>query len=149
MGRTQGVVEGIIMTNVRAKLIVGGSVFAAAVAYLAYAGIVAGSSYYLSVDEFTSSDKHHAKRVRLYGDVGAEGLVMGSGGDKAKFVLLGDKSRITVRYDGVVPDLFQPGGEVLVVGSLGKGGVFEANELMTKCASKYQDMKKEGKKRPQ
>ena len=136
------------MTNVRIKLIIAGSILAAAVGYLAYAGISAGRSYYLSVDAYTSSDEYRDERVRLHGRVGKEGLVLGSQGANPQFVLLGETSTITVRYAGVVPDLFAPGGEIVVAGRVGKDNVFEATELMTKCASKYDEMKSEGKKRP-
>ena len=66
----------------------------------------------------------------------------------AQFVLLGETSQIRIRYDGVVPDLFEVGGEVVVAGRKGNDGVFEATELMTKCASKYDEMKSKGKERP-
>jgi cytochrome c-type biogenesis protein CcmE len=136
------------MTNVRVKLIIAGLILAAAVGYLGYAGISAGRSYYLSVDSYTSSDEYHAERVRLHGKVGREGLVLGSDGANAQFVLMGDTSKITIRYEGVVPDLFEVGGEVVVAGRMGDDSVFQATELMTKCASKYDEMKSKGKKRP-
>ncbi|MDP6544025.1 MAG: cytochrome c maturation protein CcmE [Phycisphaerae bacterium] len=136
------------MTNVRLKLTVGGVLLAVFIGYLGYAGIAAGSSYYLSVDSYMSSQEYHSERVRLHGKVGREGLSLESGGAGARFVLLGDASQIAVRYEGVVPDLFKVGGEVVVMGRMGKDDVFEAAELMTKCASKYDEMKNEGKKRP-
>jgi len=136
------------MTNIRIKLIIAGLILAVAVGYLGYAGISAGRSYYLSVDSYTSSDEYHGERVRLHGNVGREGLVLGSEGANAQFVLLGDTSKITIRYEGVVPDLFKVGGEVVVMGRIGEDNVFEATELLTKCASKYDEMKSKGKKRP-
>jgi cytochrome c-type biogenesis protein CcmE len=135
------------MTKVHVKLIIGGLVLAAAVGYLGYAGINAGKSYYLSVDDYMSSDEHHNQRVRLYGNVGDEGLVLSPKTANAKFVLLGETKKIEVRYSGVVPDMFEAGGEVLVLGRIGDDGVFEATQVMTKCASKYTEMKNEGKKR--
>jgi len=136
------------MTNVRLKLTIAGVILAIAIGYLGYAGIAAGRSYYLSVDSYMSSDEYHGERVRLHGKVGREGLSIESGGAGVRFVLLGDTSKIAIRYEGVVPDLFKAGGEVVVLGRIGDGDVFEATELMTKCASKYDEMKSEGKKRP-
>ena len=43
-----------------------------------------------------------------------------------------------VTYAGVLPDLFKPGGEVVVEGRLDAAGTFKADVLMTKCASKYE-----------
>jgi len=136
------------MTNVRLKLTIAGVILAIAIGYLGYAGIAAGRSYYLSVDSYMSSDEYHGERVRLHGKVGREGLSIGSDGAGARFVLLGDTSKIAIRYEGVVPDLFKVGGEVVVMGRMGKDEVFETTELMTKCASKYDEMKSKGKKRP-
>jgi cytochrome c-type biogenesis protein CcmE len=140
--------EGMLMTNVHIKLIVGGVVLAVTLGYLGYTGIAAGRSYYLSVDSYMSSQEYHGERVRLHGNVGGEGLELGSKGAGAQFVLLGETSQITIQYEGVVPDLFEVGGEVVVAGRSGDDGVFEAIELMTKCASKYDEMKSEGKERP-
>lgn len=136
------------MTNVRVKFIIAGTILAIAIGYLGYAGISAGRSYYLSVDSYMSGDEYRDERVRLHGKVGREGLSVESNGAGARFVLLGDTSKIAIRYEGVVPDLFKVGGEVVVMGRIGEDDVFEATELMTKCASKYDEMKSEGKKRP-
>jgi len=136
------------MTNVRLKLTIAGVILAIAIVYLGYAGIAAGRSYYLSVDSYMSSDEYHGQRVQLHGDVGSEDLVRGPEGLNVQFVLMGDTSKITVRYEGVIPDLFKVGGEVVVLGRMAKDDVFEATKLMTKCASKYDEMERKGKKRP-
>ncbi|MEQ8274518.1 MAG: cytochrome c maturation protein CcmE [Deltaproteobacteria bacterium] len=49
---------------------------------------------------------------------------------------------ITVRYTGVVPDTFKDDAEVIVTGSLARDGVFEAQELLAKCPSKYEAAEK-------
>lgn len=136
------------MTNVRLKLTIAGAVLAIAIGYFGYAGITAGRSYYLSVDSYMSSQDYRGERVQLHGKVGSEGLSRGSEGLNVQFVLLGDTSKITVRYEGVIPDLFKVGGEVVVLGRTDKDDVFEATKLMTKCASKYDEMESKGEKRP-
>jgi cytochrome c-type biogenesis protein CcmE len=53
-------------------------------------------------------------------------------------------ARVTVRYDAPLPDgiWFRPpdrcGAEVLLTGSLGKDGIFQARRVITKCPSKYE-----------
>jgi cytochrome c-type biogenesis protein CcmE len=47
-------------------------------------------------------------------------------------------SSVTVRYMGVVPDTFKDDAEVIVTGTLGSDGVFQANDLLAKCPSKYE-----------
>ena len=41
-------------------------------------------------------------------------------------------------YRGVLPDLFRDGQNVTAAGRLDEGGVFQADEIMTKCPSKYE-----------
>jgi cytochrome c-type biogenesis protein CcmE len=54
-------------------------------------------------------------------------------------------STVTVRYEGVVPDTFKDDAEVIVTGTLGSDGVFQASDLLAKCPSKYEaEMKSKG-----
>ncbi len=135
------------MNHVRKKLLMGGTILTAAVAYLAYQGVAAGKSYYVSVDAYLADASYQGQRVRLHGIVGQENLSADARDEHAEFELAGDTRKIRVRYAGVVPDTFRVGGEVVVAGRMGKDGVFEAKELLTKCASKY-EMKRTGKERP-
>ena len=44
-------------------------------------------------------------------------------------------------YDGVLPDLFfNPHSEIILEGSYTGEGVFQANEILVKCPSKYRDL---------
>ncbi len=49
---------------------------------------------------------------------------------------------ITVRYTGVVPDTFKDDAEVVVTGKLDSEGVFQAQDLLAKCPSKYEAKEK-------
>ena len=44
---------------------------------------------------------------------------------------------MAVRYHGTIPDLFKAGADVVVEGKMNAAGTFEADVLLTKCASKY------------
>jgi cytochrome c-type biogenesis protein CcmE len=55
---------------------------------------------------------------------------------------------LKVAYQGVTPDMFIDGGEVVVEGTLGKDGIFHANTLLTSCPSKYEAEKEAGKMHP-
>jgi len=123
------------MTGFQKKLCVGGVVLAAARTYLVYAGIQTGSSYYLEVDPFLSDARYHQQRVRLRGRVSRENLVLDDGVNSD---LLGTSRKLSVAYEGAIPDMFEAGREVIVTGRLGPDGVFRAEELLTKCASKYE-----------
>lgn len=126
------------MRPMRAKLIVGGLALAAAVTVLAVAGMRAGWVYFLPVDQFLQDDDYHGQRVRLHGVVGEANLQVDPVHLRASFDLCGDSSQLRVEYDGVVPDLFKAGREVVVEGVMTDDGAFHADTLLTKCASKYE-----------
>ena len=65
-----------------------------------------------------------------------------------KFFIEENDSSLNVAYQGVTPDMFVDGGEVVVEGTLGKDGVFHANTLLTSCPSKYEAEKEAGKMHP-
>ena len=127
------------MTRTATKFILAAVVLVAAVSYLAYAGMKEGwVSYHLQVDEYlASADKFASQRVRLCGQVAEEGLVSNPGRLSASFTLLGTTRSVMVNYRGVIPDLFKAGVEVVVEGRTDASGLFQADLMMTKCASKY------------
>ncbi|MEZ6190464.1 MAG: cytochrome c maturation protein CcmE [Phycisphaerales bacterium] len=126
------------MTHVRIKMLVAGLVLLASVGYLAVAGVKSGWVYYMHVDDFVQDTSYQARRVRLFGLVSKENVDVQPAMLTASFDLHGEKVSLPVHYQGVVPDTFKPGGEVMVEGKLDDAGVFQADTLMTKCASKYQ-----------
>ena len=127
------------MTHARLKLSLAGLVFTGAVAYLAFAGMQKGWTYTLGVDTYMAKAEVQDQRVRLCGKVSPEHLEVRKAQLLATFVLVGDKQKITVAYHGAVPDLFKAGGEVLVEGKRDAAGMFQADLMMTKCASKYEE----------
>jgi cytochrome c-type biogenesis protein CcmE len=128
------------MTHLRLKLTLAGLVLASAVGYLAFAGVQKGWVYTLGVDQYATSPDQQAKRVRLCGKVGEEQLDIRKAQLAASFQLKGEKEFIPVAYKGVIPDMFKAGSEVVVEGKRDGSGVFQADLLITKCASKYEEM---------
>ena len=123
----------------RAKLTIAALITLSAIAYLAFAGVKKGGwVYFVDVDKFARDTRLHAQRVRLHGKVDTDGFVASAGRMTAEFNLLGHTERLAVSYSGPIPDMFQAGRDVVVEGRLGASGRFEADVLMTKCASKYE-----------
>ncbi|MHC4413768.1 MAG: cytochrome c maturation protein CcmE [Planctomycetota bacterium] len=127
----------------RLKLAGAGLAIAIAVIFLARSGIREGWVYYLPVDQFISDDSYHDQRVRLHGAVAERNLDVQSAGLTARFDLRGEAHGVRVEYTGVIPDMFKPGNEVVVEGRLDESGVFRADTLLTKCASKYESARGE------
>lgn len=126
------------MTTMHKKLMIAGVILAAAVGYLAFAGSKQGLVYSLAVDQFAQDAQYRSQRVRLNGKVASEALSVNAGQMVAKFQLAGATHRLPVEYHGVIPDMFKADHDVIVEGKLDSAGLFQADVLMTKCASKYE-----------
>lgn len=126
------------MTHMRIKLIAATIAVCAAAALLAVSGIRQGGfAYYRSVDDFAAAPEQVGKRHRLFGTVSPENLTVSTVDLSAAFDLVGQVRLLRVQYSGVVPEMFKADSEVIVEGQLAESGVFMADTLITKCASKY------------
>jgi cytochrome c-type biogenesis protein CcmE len=125
------------MKAIPKKVLIAAALVLAAVGYLASAGVKTGWAYYLTVDQFSAQTRYHNQRVKLCGTVAAEGLDVHRGLLTANFRIAGQGASIPVVYHGAIPDMFRQGAEVVVEGKLNDAGVFVADNLLTKCASKY------------
>ena len=78
------------------------------------------------------------KRFRLGGNV-LEGSIIRSEDDPLalSFVLIQEKEQLAVSYHKIVPDMFKDGSEVIIEGIF-DGQRFYADNLMTKCASRFE-----------
>jgi cytochrome c-type biogenesis protein CcmE len=45
---------------------------------------------------------------------------------------------LDISYEGTMPDLLQDEAQAIVTGTIGENGVFNAEELLLKCPSKYE-----------
>ena len=89
------------------------------------------------VDTYLAEAQFAGQRVRLCGTVGQEGLEINSAELRTRFHLLGRQGRVPVLYEGVLPDMFKAGADIVAEGKCDEAGVFRATSIMTKCASKY------------
>jgi len=125
------------VSSTTTKMLIGGTVLVAAVALLGVKGLKAGSSYYTDVDTFMTDPNYQSGPVRLHGKVADKDLVIDSSNLGASFRLDGNSHSLPVTYRGVLPDLFKAGCEVVVRGQKDDKGIFQAEQILTKCASKY------------
>ena len=91
---------------------------------------------FISVKELTENNIN--KRFKLGGLV-KDGSINISKTNQldCSFVLKEGLSELVVKYGRTRPDLFKDGSEVIVAGQY-LDGVFYADELQTKCASRYE-----------
>jgi len=107
--------------------------------WLATAEMKDNQTYYKTITELNQmGNKAYDARVRVGGDVEAGSIKRL--GNQTVFVLVQDKTRLTVAYDGTdpLPDTFKDGAQALADGKLGKDGTFRAGKIQAKCASKYE-----------
>ena len=122
----------------RKKFLIVFVVLALALGYLIMVAIQNSAMYYLSVDELLAKGQETVgQRVRLGGKV-AEGSVHAvPTGTTLHFEATDGQKKVPITYNGVVPDAFKPGGDVVVEGVLTAEGAFNADVLLAKCPSKY------------
>lgn len=106
--------------------------------YLAYTGVQDSKSYYVTIKELHSmGNGAYAKRLRVAGNVQPGSIKRN--GTHVQFVLVEETQSLPVDYSGTEapPDTFKDDSQALADGRFGQDGVFHANALQAKCASKY------------
>jgi len=108
-------------------------------AWLAMGGISDSKTYYKTIAELGQmGNQAKGKRLRVGGDVQPGSIVRN--GSEVSFILHQDAKMLKVVYTGIdpLPDTFKDGAQALADGKLGADGVFQANKIQAKCASKYE-----------
>src|SRR5213594_2292360 len=110
-----------------------------ALVWLATANSGESQSYYKTISELGQmGERAHVKRIRVGGDV-EDGSIQRKN-NVVEFTLVQEKLKLKVAYTGSepLPDTFRAGAQALADGKLGPDGVFQANKIQAKCASKYE-----------
>ena len=115
-------------------------------AWLALGGVSESKTYYKTISEVQKmGDQAQAKRVRVDGYVVPGSIVRN--GAQVSFIMhqdpakrAQDSTRLKVVYSGIdpLPDTFKDDAQAMADGKLGADGVFQANKIQAKCASKYE-----------
>ena len=134
----------------KAKFVMGSVLIVVAIGYLISMGISTTSQYFFTVDELMSQKVSYAGTgLKVKGNVVSGSINRDTENFlKVNFSIEDKKSNLDVVYEGIIPDMFKDGQEVVVEGTLAKDGVFHANTLLTSCPSKYEAEKEAGKTHP-
>lgn len=125
-------------TKAVVKILIGIIVIVGGITYLMVQVIQSSQAYYYSVDDLAAkNDEVKQHSLRLAGKVKPGSVEHNLQEITLNFILAGSKAELPVKYKGAVPDNFTEGGEVVVQGRLTTTGIFQANQVMTKCESKY------------
>ena len=121
------------------------AVIVVALGYLAYTGVQQNKSYYVTIAELKAQSAQggavYVKRLRVAGDV-LPGSIKRDG-MKVAFTLSESGNLLQVVYTGTdaPPDTFKDNAQALADGHFGRDGVFHADGIQAKCASKYEAKK--------
>ncbi|MGE0822458.1 MAG: cytochrome c maturation protein CcmE [Candidatus Binatia bacterium] len=130
------------------QFLIGIALIVGAVGYLMYTGIRETSLYYLTIEEFSTKRTALTNEgIRVAGRVQA-GSMNWDPKDLHLQFLLGsfeqeDIQAVPVRYQGILPDMFAEGRDVIVEGRYSNEQIIEAKTIMTSCPSKYEPEQEE------
>jgi len=121
------------------KFVVGSAVIILTLAFLGYSGFQESKSYYMTVTElYEKKNENYERRLKVAGDVVPGSIVRD--GKAIKFTISQENNSLPVVYVGTdaPPDTFVDRAQAVVEGKYGQDGVFTANHMQAKCASKYE-----------
>jgi cytochrome c-type biogenesis protein CcmE len=121
--------------RLRAYLIFGALVALGLAAWIALTALQDNIVFFRSPTEVAENPPAADRRFRIGGMV-QEGSVVRDGLDVA-FVVTDFNAVITVRYSGMLPDLFREGQGVVAEGRLHPDGIFVADNVLAKHDENY------------
>lgn len=121
------------------KFLIGSAIILVTLCLLAYVGFTQSKTYYHTISELSTlqgSALH--QRMRVSGNVRAGSISHADG--RIDFILEENGKELPVSYVGTdpLPDTFKDGAQALVEGRLESQDHFVAEQVQSKCASKYQ-----------
>lgn len=151
--------------NSKTKFFIGGAFILAALIYLIISSTQANAQYFYTVDELVQKKGQlNGRELRVSGAVLGSSIhydadkllltfeMVQIPGDNAEIEAQGGLasvlhaatldptlSRIKVVYNGPRPDLLSNEAQAIVTGKLDSNGVFQAEELLLKCPSRYEE----------
>ncbi|MEM7009687.1 MAG: cytochrome c maturation protein CcmE [Thermodesulfobacteriota bacterium] len=127
------------MLKGKMKFIIAIAIIALTVSYLVYGGVKDTMVYYLTVEELRAQVPDvYDSRVRVSGIV-VPGTIVKENDGSLEFQISDGAQTIDVQYEGIIPDIFADDVEAVVEGVYAKNDVFEADTLLAKCPTKYED----------
>lgn len=130
--------------NKQIKFIVGAAVVLGLIAYLIVSAISSSGAYYREVSEVLAEQAAlTGKNLRVSGNIVTESIRYDAATLDLSFRISDPKDagkQITVHFHGVKPDQMErEGSSAIVEGKMGANGVIEANNLLLKCPSRYEE----------
>ena len=124
------------------RFFIGGIIVFLAIGYLGFMGFQSSATYYYTVSELVvQGDSVYGESVRVKGQVASGSVEHDFASRNLKFAIAEGEKSLPVVYQGVVPDTFKVGVDVIVEGKLNSDGIFQAHTLMPQCPSRYDPLR--------
>ncbi|MFO8073737.1 MAG: cytochrome c maturation protein CcmE [Polyangia bacterium] len=126
----------IIQIAISALLVGGGLI------YLIASSFGDSMVYYKTVEEVLAErERFEGRPVRVNGLLVDGSVRRKPNSDEFRFDLSKNEKVLSISYSGILPDSMKPGRELVVQGVLQPGAdLLMADEILTKCPSKYEDI---------
>ncbi|MCH8184942.1 MAG: cytochrome c maturation protein CcmE [Chloroflexi bacterium] len=131
--------EGGSMVANRGKFLIGMVVLIGAMGYFAFMAFQSATVYYYTVSEMSEvGPTPDGRLVRVSGKLIPDSFTRGDGTTVASFSLTDGTQVLQATHDGVIPELFfNEHSDIILEGSHTPGGVFQSQNVIVKCPSKY------------
>jgi cytochrome c-type biogenesis protein CcmE len=134
--------------NKKIKFIVGGVAILALIVYLIVSAVSSAGSYYREVGEVLAQQPTlTGKSLRVSGNVVQESIQYDAPTLSLSFKISDPKDasqQLPIHFHGVQPDqIGREGASAIVEGKLLPSGTVEANNLLLKCPSRYEEYDQE------
>jgi cytochrome c-type biogenesis protein CcmE len=122
------------------KFVLGGIVVAVVIGVLIATSFSGSTSEYLSVAEVKALGSDQTRDSRVAGEIVPNSVNWSTRDLHLTFEITDDTGNLAISYHGPQPDMLVDAVEAVVVGKYDPNGqVFEAEELLMKCPSKYEE----------
>jgi cytochrome c-type biogenesis protein CcmE len=122
------------------KFVLGGIVVAVVIGVLIATSFSGSTSEYLSVAEIKALGPEQARDSRVAGEIVPDSVNYSTRDLHLTFAIRDDTGNLAISYHGPQPDMLVDAVEAVVVGKYDPDNqVFEAEELLMKCPSKYEE----------
>ena len=133
----------------KGKFVIAAVVLLGAFGYLGFIAFQSATVYSYTVTELTAlGPTPEGKLVRVSGSLVEDSFARPDGSTMAHFPLTdkdGGTQVIAANHDGVLPDLFfNPHSEIILEGTYRPDGVFDSQNVLVKCPSKYIEAAEDG-----
>ncbi len=124
----------------KTKYLIGGILILVGIGIVTATLLPSSFQYYVTVSELKSQEMDLlGKDLKVAGKVKPGSIVRKTGDLEVGFTLETGSDSVFVSYRGALPDTFKDEAEVVATGKLDRRGHVNAQHILAKCASRYED----------